>query len=159
MITFLKILISYSVIPKSDLVFSHNSSCDVPISTSSVPKSHIDMSHISSCYDQNINFSCPKKTSCPIIYLKETQNRLLLSQKIILFSPKFRLVMTISQLLLSQKVTFSVPYVILLWRNIGFSCPKSHLVLSHDLSFYDSISYSSVSKSHPVSPMIRHIMT
>ena len=46
MITFLNILISSSIIPISDLVSSHNSSCDVPISTSPVPKSHIDMSVI-----------------------------------------------------------------------------------------------------------------
>ncbi len=45
MITFLNILISPSSIPKSDLVLSHNLSCDVPISTSPVPKSHICMSH------------------------------------------------------------------------------------------------------------------
>ncbi len=62
MITFLNILISPSSIPKSDLVLSHNSSCDVPISTSPVPKSHIVMSHNLSCYDSNINFSCPKKS-------------------------------------------------------------------------------------------------
>ncbi len=57
MITFLNILISSSIIPKSDLVMSHNSSPDVPISTSLVPKSHIVMSHNSSCYEPNINFS------------------------------------------------------------------------------------------------------
>ncbi len=62
MITFLKVLISHFSIPKSDLVFSHNSSHDVPISTSLVPKSHILMSHNSSRYNPNNNFSCPKKT-------------------------------------------------------------------------------------------------
>jgi hypothetical protein len=61
MITSLDILISSSIIPKSDLVLSLNSSRDVPISTSPVPKSHIVMSHNSSCYNPNIIFSCPKK--------------------------------------------------------------------------------------------------
>ncbi len=51
MITFQCILISPSSIPKSDLVLSHNSSCDDPISTSPVPKSHIVMFYNSSCYD------------------------------------------------------------------------------------------------------------
>jgi hypothetical protein len=62
MITSLNILILSSIIPKSDLVLSHNSSCDVPISTFPVPKSHILVSHNSSCYNPNIIFSCPKKT-------------------------------------------------------------------------------------------------
>ncbi len=61
MTTFQYILISPSSIPKSDLVFTHSSSC----------------------YDPNINFSCPKKitSSCPIIHLVMTQYQLLLSQK------------------------------------------------------------------------------
>jgi hypothetical protein len=111
MITSLNILISSCIIPKKDLVLSHNSSHDVPISTSPVPKSHITRSHNSSCYDPNIISSCCKKNKslCPIIHLKETQNRLLLSQKITSFSPKIRPVMTISQLLLSQKVTSVCP--------------------------------------------------
>ncbi len=95
---------------------------------------------------------------CPIIFLEETQNQLLLSQKITSFSPKIRLVMTISKLLLSQKVTLFCPIFILLWCNINSSCPKSHLVLSHNSSCYDSISYSPVPKSHPVCPIICHVM-
>ena len=56
MIIFLNILISSSIIPKSDLVLSHNSSHDVPISTPLVPKSHIAMSH-------NSSYSDPKSIS------------------------------------------------------------------------------------------------
>ncbi len=97
--------------------------------------------------------------SCPIIYLKEIQNWLLLSPKNTLFSPEICLVMTMSQLLLSQKVTLFCPIFHLLWHNINFSCPKSHLILSHNLSCYDAISYSPVPKSHPVCPIIRHVMT
>jgi hypothetical protein len=48
----INILIPSSIIPKSDLVLSPNSSRDVPISTSPVPKSHI---------------------VCPIIHLVMTQ--------------------------------------------------------------------------------------
>jgi hypothetical protein len=110
MITFLNILISSSIIPKSDLVLSHNSSRDVPISTSPVPKSHIVMSHNSSCYDPNINFSCPKKTHCyvPNSSRKDPKSTSPVP-KITLFSTKIRPVMTISQLLLSQKVTLFCP--------------------------------------------------
>ncbi len=60
MITFHCILISPSSIPKSNLVLSHNSSCDDPISTSPVPKSHIGMSHNSSCYDPISTSPVPK---------------------------------------------------------------------------------------------------
>ena len=162
MIAFLNILISSSIIPKSDLGLSHNLSCDVPISTSLVPKSHIVMSHNSSRYDPNIIFSCPQNNTllCSIILLKETQNQLLLSQKITSFSPKICLVMTISQLLLSRKVTSFCPiFHLVMTCNIDFSCPKSHLVLSHNLSHYDLISYSPVPKSHPVCPIICHVLT
>jgi hypothetical protein len=65
MITLQNILISPSSIPKSDLVLSHNSSCDDPISTSLVPKSHIVMSHNSSCYDPISTYPVPK--SCIIM--------------------------------------------------------------------------------------------
>ncbi len=108
------------------------------ISTSPVPKKHIVMSHI---------------------HLEETQNRLLLSQKITSFSPKICLVMTISQHLLSQIVTSFCPiFHLVMICNIDFSCLKSHLVLSYNLSYYDLISYSPVPKSHPVCPIIHHVM-
>ncbi len=96
---------------------------------------------------------------CPIIHLEETRNWILPSQNITWFSPKICLVMTISQLLLSQKWPCSVPYFITLWLNINFSSPKSHLVLFHNSSCYDSISTSPVPKSHPVCPIIHLIMT
>jgi hypothetical protein len=161
MITFLNILISSSIIPKSDLVLSHNSSCDDLISTSPVPKSHIVMSHNSSCYDPNINLSCPKKHMVMSHNSSQIDSKLTYPvPKITSFSPKICLVMTISQLLLSQKVTSFCPiFHLVVTCNIDFSCPKSHLVLSHNSSCYDFISYSPVPKSHPVCLIICHVMT
>ncbi len=110
------------------------------ISLSPVPKKHIVMSHNSSWRDSKSTSPVPKKITS--------------------ISPKICLVMTISQLLLSQKVTLFCPiFHLAMTCNIDFSCPKSHLVLSHNLSCYDLISYSPVPKSHPVCPIIRHVMT
>ncbi len=47
----------------------------------------------------------------------------------------------------------------MLWPNINFSCPKGHLVFSHNSSCYDSISNSPVPKSHLVCAIICLIMT
>ncbi len=99
------------------------------------------------------------KLLCPIIYLKETQNRLLLSQKSPCSVPKFVLLWPWVNFSCPKNWPRSVPYFISLWHNINFSCSKSHLVLSHNSSRYDSISYSLVPKSHPVCPIICHVMT
>ena len=131
MINFLNILISSSIIPISDLVLSHNSSRDVPTSTSPVPKSHIILSHISSCYDPNINFFCPKKTRIVMSHNSSWRDPKSTSPvpKINLFSPKICLVMTISQLLLSQKVILFCPIFHLLMTLYQLLLP--HLVRSY----------------------------
>ena len=107
------------------------------ISTSPVPKKHIVMSHNSSQRNPKLTSPVPKKPrSVPKFVSLWPYN----------FScPK--------------KWTCSVPYFILLWPNIDFSCPKCHLVLSHNLSCYDSLSTYPVLKSHPVFPIICLIMT
>ncbi len=109
------------------------------ISTSPVPKKHISMSH-------NLSQRDPKLTS-PV-----PKNHLVQSQNLSCYDHK-------STSPVPKKWPCSVPYFILLWRDIDFSSPKSHLILSHNLSCYDSISTSPVPKSHPVCPIIRHIMT
>ncbi len=141
MITFLHLMISQYQLLLSQKV---TSLCPVihlvmtQISTSIVPKKHIVMSHDSSQKDLKLTSPVPKIT---------------------LFSPKICLIMTKSQLLLSQKVTLFCPIFILLWCNFVFSCPKKHLVLSNNLSRCDSISYSPVPKIHLVCPIIRHVLT
>ncbi len=86
-----------------------------------------------------VDFSCLKKSSCSV--------------------PNFVSLRWYVNFSCPTKWPCSVPYFILLWRNFIFSCPKSDLVLSHNPSHYDSISYSPVPKSHPVFPIIRHVMT
>ncbi len=108
------------------------------ISTSPVPKKHIVMSHNSSQRDSKLTSPVPKN------HLVQSQNSSRYDHKSTSSVPKNDLVLS---------------HISFLWRNINFSCPKSHLVLSHNLSRYDLISYSPVPKSHPVCPIICHIMT
>ncbi len=63
-----------------------------------------------------------------------------------LFCPIIHLVMSLNQLLLSQKVTLfnSSCYD----PNINFSCPKKHIVMSHNLSRRDPKLTSPVPKNH-----------
>ncbi len=133
MITFLNILISPFSIPKSDLVLSHYSSCDVPISTSPVPpiihlvmtqistslvpKKHIVMSHNLSGRDQKLTSPVQQK------HLVQSQN----------------------SSCYDHKSTSPVP--------------KCDVLLSHNSSCYDPISTSPVPKSQLVCPIICLVMT
>ena len=127
MITFLNILISSSIIPKSDLicpiirlVMSQYQLLLSQKVTSLCPIIHLVMTQISTS-------PVPKKNTllCPIIHLKETKNQLLLSQK--------------NHLVQSQNLSR--------YDHKSISpVPKSDIVLSHISSHYDVISTSPVPK-------------
>jgi hypothetical protein len=169
MITFLNILISLSSIPKSDLVYSMihlmishyqllqspkvTSLCPIihlvmtQISTSPVPKKHIVMSHNSSWRDPKLTFPSQHITLVRTkICLVMTISQLLLSKKVTLFCPIFHLVMTQYQLILSQKVTLFCPIIFLVMTQYQLLLSQKSPNLSHSLSFYDPITTSPVPK-------------
>ncbi len=139
MITFLNILISSSILPKSDLVLSHNSSV---------------MSQYQLLLSQKVTFLCP------IIHLVMTQ----ISTSPV---PKKHIVMFHNSSWRDPKLTSLVPQNHLIQSKNSSSydhkstspVPKSDLILSHISSLYDSISTSSVPKVSLSCSIIRLVMT
>ncbi len=109
------------------------------ITTSPVPKKYIIMSHNSSWRDPKLSSPVPKIT------LFSHKNLSCHDHKSTSPVPK--------------KWPCSVSYFILLWCNFVFSFPKSDMVLSYNLSHYDSTSTSFVPKSHLVCAIICHVLT